>query len=88
MIRFFKSLFGGKKVEPQAEAPYKVEAQPVEVVLTDPPTVVVVEGAGAVDVPAKKPAKSKKPAAMKAKKPANKPKASKKPKQPKQPKAE
>ena len=80
MIRFFKSLFGGNKVEAPAEAPYKVETP---VAVGEPPATVVVEGAGAVEIPTEaKPAKKAK--APKAKKPA----AAKKPRKPKQPKAQ
>lgn len=70
MIRFFKSLFSGKKVrEPQPEAPYKVEAPVVEAPVVE---TVAVEGAGVVEVPAK-PKKAKAPAKPKAeKKPAEK----------------
>lgn len=74
MIRFFKSLFGSKKVEEPA-APYKVESV---VAVGEPPATAVVEGAGKVEIPApapkakkagsKKPA-NKKPKAPKAKKP-------------------
>ena len=76
MIRFFKSLFGSKKVEESA-APYKVESVVSEPPATAPATAVV-EGAGKVEIPApapkakkagsKKPA-NKKPKAPKAKKP-------------------
>lgn len=61
MIRFFKSLFSGKKVrEPQPEAPYKVEAPAVAETVSIP-----VEGVGAVEVPVKpkKPAGARKAAA-------------------------
>ena len=62
MLRFFKSLLGGKKIkEPEADAPYKVETPAV-----------VVEGAGIVEIPAT-PKKAKAPAKPKAeKKPAEK----------------
>jgi hypothetical protein len=72
MFSFLKKLFGFGST-PAPEAPYKVEA-PSFVALGEPPaTVVVVEGAGAVEVPApkkkaapKKPAGEKKPRAKKA----------------------
>lgn len=77
MFSFLKKLFGVKPADAAAEAPYKVEA-PTVVALGEPPaTVVIVEGAGAVEVPAEKPAKkprAKKPAGEK------KPRAKKAPK--------
>jgi hypothetical protein len=83
MLSFLKKLFGFGST-PAAEAPYKVEA-PTIVALGEPPaTVVVVEGAGAVEVVpvadatvpvvtekkprAKKPAAPKAPAKPRAKK--------------------
>ena len=67
MIRFFKKLLG--RAEPTTvapEAPYKVETP---VAVGEPPATVVVEGAGAVEIPTEaKPAKKAK--APKAKKPA------------------
>ena len=74
IIALVAYVFTRKKdvVEANAEeVPYKVEA-PTVVALGEPPaTVVVVEGAGAVEVPAEKPAKkprAKKAAAPKAEK--------------------
>jgi hypothetical protein len=74
MFSFLKKLFGSKPTESSAEAPYKVEA-PTFVAVGEPPATVVVpvEGAGAVEVPAKKP-RAKKPAGEK------KPRAKKAPK--------
>jgi hypothetical protein len=77
MLGLLKKLFGGKPAE---AAPYKVETPTAEAA---PQPAVAVEGAGAVEVVAEKPAKpakakkapaAKKPAAPKAKKP-RKPKA-------------
>lgn len=76
MLSFLKKLFGFGSA-PAAEAPYKVEAPTVTALGEPPATVVVVEGAGAVEVPAEAPAKkprAKKPAAEK------KPRAKKAPK--------
>lgn len=91
MFSFLKKLFGVKSADAVTEAPYKVEA-PTVVALGEPPATVVVpvsmadvpatvtlavEGAGAVEVPAEKPAKkprAKKPAGEK------KPRAKKAPK--------
>ena len=57
MIRFFKSLFSGKKVrEPQPEAPYKVEAPEARVEAVNAQPIVEVK-------PAKKPAGARKAAA-------------------------
>lgn len=96
MLGLLKKLFGGK-TEAAPEAPYKVE-QPVPagdiapqpVVETKVEAVQVpVEGAGTVDVPAKKPAKKSpaKKAAPKAAPAEKKPAAPKKPKAPKKSKA-
>jgi hypothetical protein len=86
MIRFFKSLFGSKKVE-EPVVPYKVEAPAQE---STPAPAVVVEPGKEVTTDASKPAK--KPTAKK--QGGNKPVAAKKqgskapkPKTPKQPKA-
>ncbi len=73
MLSFLKKLFGAS--EPvKAEAPYKVEAPVVEAapVAVDTSNMLPVEGAGLVEVPAKKPrakkpATAKKPRAKKAK---------------------
>ncbi len=83
MLSFIKKLFGLQKDVPAGElAPYKVEA-PVVAPVVDSTLViggdsivtsVAVEGAGAVEAPAKKP-RAKKPAAPKA--PAKKPRAKK-----------
>lgn len=76
MLSFLKKLFGFGST-PAAEAPYKVEAPTVTALGEPPATVVVVEGAGAVEVPAEAPVKkprAKKPAAEK------KPRAKKAPK--------
>lgn len=79
-----------KKPSVTEAAPYKVETPvpaadvaPQPVTAADVPVVVAVEGAGAVEVPAAKPAKAKKapakkPAAVKAKAPAKKPTTAKK----------
>lgn len=79
-----------KKPSVTEAAPYKVETPvpaadvaPQPVSTADVPVVVAVEGAGAVEVPAAKPAKAKKapakkPAAVKAKAPAKKPTTAKK----------
>ncbi len=60
MIRFFKSLFSGKKIqEPQPEAPYKVEAPEARVeAVNAQPIAEVVE-----TKPAKKPAGARRAAA-------------------------
>ncbi len=68
--------------EANQAAPYKVET-PVPAADVAPQPVIAVEGAGAVEVPAEKPAKAKK---APAKKPAAKP-AAKKPAAPKKPAA-
>ena len=78
MIKFIKSFFSKKEAAPVAEVPYKVETPaPVEPAVEAMITSLVVEGAGAVDVPKAK----KKPAAKKAP-------AVKKPRAPRKPKAE
>jgi len=81
MLHHVKKLFGIKpKVEAAPEVPYKVETPAPTVADTAVEAMVtslVVEGAGAVDVPAAK----KKPAAKKAP-------AVKKPRTPRKPKAE
>lgn len=81
MIRFFKSLFSKKPVEPQA--PYKVESPETIIAVGEPPaTVVIAEGAGIVEAtaPAKKP---RKPRAPKAEVVAEKPAKAKAPRKPK-----
>jgi hypothetical protein len=94
MLGLIKKLFGAKDVAPTpveaAPAPYKVDAPAVEAAVeAAPATVVVVEGAGDVQItpavkPAKKPAAKKpaapKPASKPASKPAPKPKTAPKPK--------
>lgn len=67
MFKAIKEFFTGKPVvqEPVVEAPYKVEVQPQVIAVGEPPATVVVEGAGVVEVPVKKP-RAKKPAAIKA----------------------
>ena len=69
MIRFFKSLLGGKKVkEPETEAPYKVETPEARVEAVNAQPVVAVEEtkpAKAKKAPAK-PKVEKKPTATKA----------------------
>ena len=81
MLSFLKKLFGFGSA-PAAEAPYKVEAPTITALGEPPATVVVVEGAGAVEIVpvadavapvvaakkprAKKPAAEKKPRAKKA----------------------
>lgn len=74
MIRFFKSLLGGKKVkEPVVEAPYKVEAPEAKVEAVNAQPIAEVK-------PAKKPAGARKAAASaKAADKAAKPKAPAKP---------
>lgn len=79
MIRFFKSLFGSKKVE-EPVAPYKVEAPAQESALAAEPRKEVISEASK---PAKKQGGNKKQGAPK-KQGNNKPR---KPKAPKQPKA-
>lgn len=77
MLSFIKKLFGTSKTAEAGElAPYKVEAPVVEssIVIGGDSVVTSVEGAGTVEVPAKKP-RAKKPAAPKA--PAKKPRAKK-----------
>lgn len=65
MIRFFKSLLGGKKVkEPTPEAPYKVEAPEAKVEAVNAQPIVEAKPAKAKKAPAKP--KAEKPAAMKA----------------------
>lgn len=90
MINFFKKLFGAKPAEVTAEAPYKVEAKPVEdfadIAIAQRPTPVVEKATEAVVAsiePAKKKAPAKKSGAPK-KQSGNKPR---KPKAPKAPKA-
>ena len=83
MFGFIKKLFGAKPVE--AEAPYKVEA-PAEAAPA-PVVEVVVEGAGVVEVPAKKTPAKKTTAKKQNKKPAGPKKGPRKPKAPKAPKA-
>lgn len=73
--------------EANAEAPVALGEPPATVVVpvAESATTIVVEGAGAVEVPAKK-ARAKKPAAIKAAKP-KAPKAAAKPKAPAKPRA-
>jgi len=73
MFSFLKKLFGFGGTPVAEVAPYKVETPSVVAFGEPPATVVVVEGAGAVEVPApkkkaapKKPAGEKKPRAKKA----------------------
>ncbi len=89
MINFFKKLFGAKPAEVQAEAPYKVEAKPVEdladIAIAQRPTPVAEKATEAVVAsiePAKKRAPKKQGAPKK--QTGGKPR---KPKAPKQPKA-
>ena len=68
MFKAIKEFFTGKPAQVEtsaAVAEYKVEAPVVTAVGEPPATVVAVEGAGAVAIPAKKTA-AKKPAAKKA----------------------
>ncbi len=83
MIGFFKSLFGNKQAETKVEeAPYKVEAKPVEdladIAIAQRPTPIAQQATEAM-VESVKPAPAKK---ARAKKPAT----AKKPRKPKQPK--
>lgn len=66
MLSFIKKLFGIAPAAPVVEAPYKVET-PIIVLGGEPIATVIVEGAGAVAITAKKktPA-AKKPRAKKA----------------------
>ena len=69
MIRFFKSLFSGKKVkEPQPEAPYKVEAPEARVEAVNAQPIEEVKPAKAKKAPAK-PKAEKKPVEKKPTKP-------------------
>jgi hypothetical protein len=83
MFKAIKEFFTGKPAPVETPAPvaeYKVEA-PTIVAVGEPPATVVVEGAGAVEVPAApvKEKAAKKPAAKK-------PATAKKPRKPKAPK--
>lgn len=95
MLGLFKKLFGSKPAAETAEVPYKVEAAPAApqavTSLGEPPaTVVVVEGAGAVETP--KPAPQKKAAPAKKAAPKKqqfeKKPAAKKPAAPRKPKSQ